>query len=215
MRRNLIILAIALALVSSSQGQTTFASITGLVTDPNGAVIVGATVTVTNLASNYRYTATSNGAGYYTVGQLLEGQYSIEAEAPGFKKFLQKGLSIANQELRRIDVRLQVGDVATTVEVKGSAALIETEKARISDTKTAETIKDLPLNTRTLWNFVGQNPSIVTAASSTATRRFSGSRNNQSDASVDGITISNGRDGTQITPLVNYVESMAEVRVEL
>ena len=56
---------------------------------------------------------------------------------------------------------------------------------------------------------------MVQAASSTATRRFSGSRNNQSDATVDGITVSNGRDGTQITPLVNYVESMSEVRVDM
>jgi hypothetical protein len=206
---------LALLLASYAQAQTTFASITGLVTDPNGAVVVGATVTVTNLSSNYRYTAVSNNAGYYTIGQLLEGNYSVQAEAPGFKKFIEKGLSLANQELRRIDIRLQIGDVATTVEVQGTAALIETEKARISDTKTAETIKNLPLNQRSLWDFVGQNPGIVTAASSTATRRFSGSRNNQSDASVDGITISNGRDGTQISPLVNYVESMAEVRVDM
>lgn len=215
MRRYTVFAVLALLISTHAQAQTTFASITGLVTDPNGAVIVGATVTVTNLASNYRYTATTNGAGYYTIGQLLEGKYSVDVEAPGFKRYVEKGVSIANQELRRIDIRMQIGDVATTVEVKGTTALIETEKARISDTKTAETIKDLPLNTRSLWSFVGQNPSIVTAASSTATRRFSGSRNNQSDASVDGITISNGRDGTQISPLVNYVESMAEVRVDM
>src|SRR5262249_34291253 len=90
-----------------------------------------------------------------------------------------------------------------------------TEKARISDTKGADLIKSLPLNQRSLWSFVGQNPSIIQAANGSATRRFSGSRNNQSDASVDGITISNGRDGTQITPLVNYVESIAEVRVDM
>jgi hypothetical protein len=215
MKRILTAITLALALAAGSPAQTTFASITGLVTDPNGAVIVGATLTATNTASNYHYTARSNDAGYYTIGQLLEGQYDIRAEAPGFKTFVEKQVSIANQDLRRLDIRLQIGDVATTVEVTGTAGLIETEKARISDTKNAELIKDLPLNQRSLWDFVGQNPGIVTAASSTATRRFSGSRNNQSDASVDGITISNGRDGTQITPLVNYVESVAEVRVDM
>ena len=215
MRRILMTLVWAGCLVTDSQAQTTFASITGLVTDPNGAVVVGATVVATNVASNYRYPAMSNDAGYYTIGQLLEGEYDLRAEAPGFKAFVEKKIKIANQDLRRLDIRLQVGDVATTVEVSGTAGLIETEKARISDTKTAEVIKDLPLNQRSLWDFVGQNPGIVTAASSTATRRFSGSRNNQSDASVDGITISNGRDGTQISPLVNYVESMAEVRVDM
>jgi hypothetical protein len=205
----------ALAFQGSNFAQTTFATITGLVTDPSGAVIPGATVTATRLDTNFQYTARANDSGYYTIGQLLEGEYNVRAASPGFKVFLEKGVQIGNQELRRIDIHMETGTVETTVEVSGTAGLIETEKARISDTKTAEIIKNLPLNQRSLWDFVGQNPGIVTAASSTATRRFSGSRNNQSDASVDGITISNGRDGTQISPLVNYVESMAEVRVDM
>jgi hypothetical protein len=198
----LTLLATALAFESSAFAQTTFASIVGLVTDPNGAVVVGASVTATQVDSNYRYKAQSNGSGYYTVGQLLEGEYLLRVEAPGFKAFVERSILLANQELRRVDVHLEVGSVETTIEVQGGASLIETETARISDTKTAQAIKDLPLNQRSLWDFVGQNPAIVTAANSSATRRFSGSRNNQSDASVDGITISNGRDGTQISPLV-------------
>jgi hypothetical protein len=208
-------LAMALAFGSNGFAQTTFANIVGLVTDPNGAVIVGATVSATEASTNYRYTAQSNGSGYYTIGQLLEGDYTLHVESPGFKTFVESGIRLANQDLRRVDVHLEVGAVETTVEVKGGASLIETETARISDTKTAEIIKDLPLNQRSLWDFVGQNPAIVQAANGAATRRFSGSRNNQSDASVDGITISNGRDSTQISPLVNYVESMAEVRVDM
>ena len=215
MRRLLCILATALALPSSYFAQTTFATITGLVTDPNGAVVPGAVVTATKLDNNYQYTAKANESGYYTIGQLLEGEFNLRAEAPGFKTFVAKGIRLANQDLRRIDIRLEIGQLETMVEVTGTSTLIETEKARISDTKDANMIKSLPLNTRTLWNFVGQNPGIVQAASGTATRRFYGSRNNQADASVDGITISNGRDGTQITPLVNYVESMAEVRIDM
>ena len=146
---------------------------------------------------------------------MLEGEYNLRVESPGFKVYVVNAVRIASEELRRIDVRLVVGDIQTTVEVHDTTSLIQTEEARISDSKDSRTISQLPLNQRSLWDFVGQNPGIVTAASSTATRRFSGSRNNQSDASVDGITISNGRDGTQITPLVNYVESMAEVRVDM
>src|SRR5260370_13329066 len=104
---------------------------------------------------------------------------------------------------RRKGVRLE-----TSPKRKESASLIETKTARISDNKTAEIIKDLPLNQRSLWTFVGQNPGVVQAASGSATRRFSGSRNNQSDASVDGITISNARDATHITPLCTYVQIM-------
>ncbi|MDQ6698754.1 MAG: carboxypeptidase-like regulatory domain-containing protein, partial [Acidobacteriota bacterium] len=215
MKLALFLVTAALVFSSAAFAQTTFATMTGLVTDPNGAVITGALVTATQVESNYAYTARSNDSGYFTIGQLLEGPYILRAEAPGFKTFVEKNIRLGNQDTRRIDVRLEIGTVETTVEVKGSAGLIETETARVSDTKTAGIIKDLPLNNRSLWTFVGQTPGVVQAASGTATRRFSGSRNNQSDASVDGITISNGRDGTQITPMVNYVESMAEVRVDM
>jgi hypothetical protein len=215
MRSILFLLTTTLAFPAASFAQTTFATITGLVTDPNGAVVPGAIITAMNLETNYRYSGKSNETGNYSIGQLLEGRYDVKAEAPGFKTFREKAVRLGNQELRRIDVHLEIGSVETTVEVNGTAALIETENARIGDTKNAETIKDLPLNQRSLWDFVGQNPGVIQAANGAATRRFSGSRNNQSDASVDGITISNGRDGTQITPLVNYVESMAEVRVDM
>lgn len=216
MKRIALILVVAFSFCTMpAQAQTTFASITGLVTDPNAAAMTNVLVTATRLDNNYHYTAHTNEAGYFTVGQLLEGAYEVRAESPGFKTYVQRGIRISNQQVLRLDIALQIGAVETTVEVSGGLSLIETEKARISDTKDAALIKTLPLNTRSLWSFVGQNPGIVQAASGTATRRFSGSRNNQSDASVDGITISNGRDGTQITPLVNYVESMAEVRVDM
>ena len=215
MRSILFLLTTTLAFPAASFAQTTFATITGLVTDPNGAVVPGTLITATNLETNYQYLGKSNETGNYSIGQLLAGRYDVKAEAPGFKTFREKAITLGNQELRRIDVHFEIGSVETTVEVNGTAALIETENARVADTKNAETIKDLPLNQRSLWDFVGQNPGVIQAANGAATRRFSGSRNNQSDASVDGITISNGRDGTQITPLVNYVESMAEVRVDM
>jgi hypothetical protein len=215
MKRILLAFLAAVSCQTAAFSQTTFATITGLVTDANGGIVVGANATATLVSSGYKYTAKSNDSGYYTIGQLLEGVYNLQVEAPGFKTYKVDAVRITNQELRRLDVQLQVGEVTTSVEVTGTASLIQTEDAKITDNKDSRTINELPLNQRSLWDFVGQNPGIVQAASGTATRRFSGSRNNQSDASVDGITVSNGRDGTQITPLVNYIESMAEVRVDM
>src|SRR5258708_14253127 len=91
---------------------------------------------------------------------------------------------------------MEVGAVETTLEVKGTGSLIETETARISDNKTAEIIKHLPLNQRALWTFHGQNPAVVQTASGNATRHFSGRRHKQSHPSVDKHTISNSRDVT-------------------
>src|SRR5947209_1397241 len=109
MQRIFLLIVAAFVAQGNIFAQTTFASITGLVTDPSGAVIPGAVVTVTKLDNNYQYTARSNETGYYTVGQLLEGDYDLRAEAQGFKKFLARGVRLANQDLRRMDIRLETG----------------------------------------------------------------------------------------------------------
>src|SRR5215831_5083726 len=163
----------ALASSASTAAQTTFATITGMVTDPQGAAISGAQVTATLVSSNYEYKTRSNELGYYTLGQLLQGEYTLRVEMQGFGATLVKDILLTAQEQRRIDVQLNVSTVSTTVEVRSTAASIETESARISDTKLASQIKNLPLNTRSLWNFVGQNPGIVTRP---AARQRAGSR---------------------------------------
>ncbi|MFN3323797.1 MAG: carboxypeptidase-like regulatory domain-containing protein [Bryobacteraceae bacterium] len=193
-------------------GQTTFATITGNVSDQSGAAIVGSLVEATHVQSNYRYSATANEAGYYTIPQLREGDYIVRARSDGFKEFVAR-VSLAARDLRRLDIRLELGTVETVVEVSAGATLIETETARISDSKDANMLKSLPLNTRSLWNFMAMSPNVVPGAG--ATRRFAGSRANQSDAAIDGITISNNQDGTQISPLVSYIESFQEVRIDM
>ena len=211
----LIAFGLLTAAAAPAGAQTTFASVTGNVTDASGAVIPGASVTAVHLDSNYRYTAQSNEAGTYTLAQLREGTYRVTVEAQGFKQFVATDVRLVSMDVRRIDVQLEVGSVDTRVEVTAGATLIETETARISDVKSTQQINSLPLNTRSLWNFVGLSPGVVQAGNDSATRRFAGSRANQSDASIDGITLSNQYDGTQISPLVSQVESFQEFRVDM
>jgi hypothetical protein len=195
--------------------QTTFATITGTVRDASGAVIPNAAIVAVHTGSNYSYRTQSNEAGNYRVAQLREGSYSVKVAAPGFKEAFTPVVELVSLDIRRLDFTLEVGTVDTRVEVSAGAALIETETARISDSKSAGQLKTLPLNTRSLWNFVGLSPGVVQAGGGSATRRFAGSRANQSDASIDGITLSNQYDGTQISPLVSQIESFQEVRVDL
>src|SRR5215469_1088806 len=115
--------------------QTTFATITGSVTDPNGLVVPGAVITATNTETNYRYSGVSNETGVYSVPQLREGTYQIAVRAAGFKEFVATDVILAARDVRRLDIKLEVGGVETKVEVTSQAALIETETARISDTK--------------------------------------------------------------------------------
>lgn len=196
-------------------GQTTFATITGAITDPTGAVIAGAKVTATSPSTSYTFTAQSNEAGNYTIRQMLPGEYTVRVQAAGFKEAVLPRIEMVSLDVRRLDFALEVGAVDTRVEVSAAATLIETETARISDSKSANQLKALPLNTRSLWNFIGLSPGVVQAGGGSATRRFAGSRANQSDASIDGITLSNQFDGTQISPLVSQIESFEEVRVDM
>ncbi len=198
-----------------SPAQTTYATITGTVTDRSGAVVAGASIAATHRASNYRYTAQSNEAGNYTLPQLREGVYTVRVQSSGFKEFVVQDLQLVALDNRRVDVKLEVGAVETVVEVTAGATLIETETARISDSKSSRQLNALPLNTRALWDFVGLSPGVVQAGAGSATRRFAGSRANQSDASIDGITLSNQFDGTQISPLTSQIESFEEIRVDL
>jgi len=207
--------SLLILLAVSTFGQTTFATLTGTVTDPGGAVVPGANLTATHVESNYRYTAASNDSGNYTIPQLREGAYTLRVQSPGFKESLVQKITLVSLDVRRVNITLEIGAVDTRVEVFASASLIETETARISDSKGANALKTLPMNTRSLWNFIGLTPGVVQAGAGSATRRFAGSRANQSDATVDGITISNNIDGTQVSPLVSYIESFEEVRVDM
>jgi Carboxypeptidase regulatory-like domain len=202
-------------LPSRISGQTTFATLTGLITDSAGAVAPGATVKATHVASNYEYVTSTNSAGNYTLSQLREGEYVLRVQLAGFREFVAQNIRLAAQDVRRIDARLEVGAIEESVEVASGATLIETETPRISDSKDAHALKTLPLNTRQLWDYLSLTPGVVQAGGGSATRRFAGSRANQSDASIDGITVSNGTDGTQISPLVSYVESFQEFRVDM
>ena len=151
-------IALFLALCGSAYPQSTFATITGTVTDGTGAVIPNASVTVTNIETNIAHTAKSNEVGIYMVPQLKEGQYELKVAASGFDAFVAQKIQLVARDVRRVDAVLKVGTTGTTIEVKGGATLIETESARISDTKSAETLRTIPMNARWLVGLRGARP---------------------------------------------------------
>jgi len=206
--------AIALLAVNPAASQTTFATITGTVTDSTGAAVPNVTVTATHAATNTQTATQSNEEGVYTLAQLKEGTYSVRARAAGFKEFIAQSIVLEARDYRRVEIHLEVGTVETAVEVTAGATLIETESARISDTKGAELLKSIPLNTRGIWAFLSLSPNVL-QSSSGSTIRFAGSRGNQSHWSIDGTTMSDGVDETQIGPLGNYIESFQEIKLDV
>src|ERR1700688_5023276 len=150
--RVLAFLAAVFALSSpAAYSKTTFASITGAVVDSSGAVVPKAAITATNVETNVKTTVESNHAGDYTISQLKEGTYEVRAGAPGFKEFLARDMVLVARDKRRLDIRLEVGAIGSRVEVNAGATLIETETARVSDTKNALTMKQIPLNSRNMY----------------------------------------------------------------
>jgi hypothetical protein len=206
-----VLLLIALAQILPAQ--TTFATVTGTVTDASAAVVSDATVVARNIATGVQTTAKSNDDGVFTIPNLREGIYVVRTTKAGFKELVVQDINLVGRDLRRIDVVLQVGSVDTAVEVKGGATLIETETARISDTRDIAQLRDMPLNSRAIWAQLSLVPNVL-QASAGSTIRFAGSRTNQSHWSLDGTTMSDGVTETQIGPLANYVESFQEVRID-
>jgi len=209
------LLSIFLISTAGVYGQTTFATITGTVTDPTGAVAPNVAVTAINTATNIQTTVDSNEAGVYTIAQLKEGDYTVRARGGGFKEYVINNVVLAARDYRRVDIRLEVGAVETTVEVREGATLIETETARISDTKSADVLKSIPLNTRGIWAFLSLSPNVLQAGGGSSTIRFAGSRSNQSHWAIDGTTMSDGVSETQIGPLANYIESFQEIKLDI
>ncbi|MCI0623647.1 MAG: carboxypeptidase-like regulatory domain-containing protein [Acidobacteria bacterium] len=210
----LLAAVLVLCLARPAQSQTTFASITGTVTDPSGATVPNVKIVVKNLATNIETSATSNEVGNYTVPQLKEGTYSLRAAASGFSEFIVQEVVLAARDIRRIDMVLKLGAEKVVVEVKGGATLIETETARIADTKDAETLKSLPLNTRSIYASLALSPNVLQAAGS-STIRFAGSQTNQSNWAMDGITMADGVSGTQIGTLADYLDWVQEFKIDI
>ena len=99
--------SLLLAWAGAAYSQTTFASITGTVTDATGAVVPGATITATNVETNLKSTVHSNADGNYTIAQLKEGTYTVRAEATGFKSFVADQVGLVARDVRRVDVKME------------------------------------------------------------------------------------------------------------
>jgi hypothetical protein len=138
--------------------QVQFASLTGIVTDPTDAVIPGADVTVTSLATGLTYGVKTDSSGFYRVQELPPGNYKIEASASGFKRLAQTGLSLSAGTIRRVDFKLQLGPKVETVTVEAAPPLVSTEDAKLYETVGQAQVGNLPLNGRNVFDLIQLAP---------------------------------------------------------
>jgi hypothetical protein len=128
-------------------GQGTSASLTGQVTDPSGAAVAGATVTVTNIDTNLTQSAKTSGIGIYLIRPLPIGNYTLTIEAAGFNRYLQNGITLTVDLAATQDVRLKIASgKAETISVTADAELINTTSAELGSTINETSISALPLD---------------------------------------------------------------------
>ncbi|HYL39184.1 MAG TPA: carboxypeptidase-like regulatory domain-containing protein [Bryobacteraceae bacterium] len=178
-----------LALAMPMMGQT-FGEITGVVSDSTGAIVVGATVTVTNPQTNLTRQVTSNSSGNYNFPSLLPGVYNVKAEMQGFQSEIRQNVELQVQQVARIDFQLKVGAMTETVEVQGGAPLLNTENATVGTVIDNQRILDLPLNGRDFTQLITLSPNVSsgykTTAGGFATSRQGGDRATE-NISVSGL----------------------------
>ena len=131
----------------SAFGQGTSASLTGNVTDPAGAAVAGATVTATNIDTNFTQTVKTDSVGTYLIRPLPIGNYTLAIEAVGFARYVQKGIVLTVNLAATQDVRLKIGTgKAETISVTAEAELINTSSAELGSTINEASISALPLD---------------------------------------------------------------------
>ncbi|HEX4156639.1 MAG TPA: carboxypeptidase-like regulatory domain-containing protein [Acidobacteriaceae bacterium] len=150
----LAVLFVALLLTSGlAVAQETRATLTGRVTDPTGAIIPGAQITVTQTTTGTVTHIVSNHAGVYNAPFLQPGPYSIAVSAPGFQNYLHRNLVLETEQTVVEDVTLKIGETTQTVTVNAETPLVDTADASTGQTLTSEEVEDLPANGRSPLGF--------------------------------------------------------------
>src|SRR6266851_1942234 len=137
------------------------ASIQGVVTDPDGATVSGATLTLTNLETNQKLTATTDGNGIYNFNALPPSKYSLTVEKTGFKKKVLENVGVIPEQANALNVQLEIGEVTQSVTVSGdSTPLIDTETASVTGTVSSNQIQHMPSFGRDVFQLLQLAPGV-------------------------------------------------------
>lgn len=162
--RSLLFHALTILFAATAYSQTFQAQITGVVQDATGAVVPGAKITATNLATGVTYSTESNAAGIYRLPALPPSQYRITANSTGFKSFEQGPITLQVNDSIELLISLQIGDASEKVQVTSSAELIQTATATVGQVVTTRAIESLPLNVRDPLALVGLTAGVTFGA---------------------------------------------------
>lgn len=139
--------------VTSATAQAVYGSIIGTVTDPQGAAVPNAKVTVTNVNKGTTDTATTNDQGNYSVTHLIPDAYEVSVAGQGFKTATQKSVYVSADSAARVDIGLQLGSASESIEVTSEAPQLKTDRADVATTFNEKYVTELPILNRNFTSF--------------------------------------------------------------
>ncbi|MEO7273372.1 MAG: TonB-dependent receptor [Vicinamibacterales bacterium] len=205
-------------------GQSFYGSLVSVVKDDQNNVIPGATILLVNTATNERREGVSADDGVYRFLNLVPGPYRLEVELTGFQRYVRDQIEVNVQSAPRIEVSLKVGSIAETVQVSGTAPVLQTENASVGLVVGSRPVQELPLNGRNVMNLITLAPSVVPQGSSEGSLtgknvfaagnfQVGGGTANQSASYFDGVPVQDSAYGN-IVVLTPSPESVAEFKVQ-
>src|SRR3954451_23791780 len=200
-------LALARAVVFSLSSTFAFASpvgsISGTIKDPTGAVTPGVTLKLVNTSTNAQSSTTTNGGGEFTFLQLAPATYTLEAEHAGFKKTTISSVLVQVDQVTHLELTLELGSVADSVQVEAAAPLLENDRSTLSSVIDTRTVASMPLNARQYLDLALLTPGPIPSQPGQQGGGFNmaGARSQSNNFLLDGVS----NIDTQIgSPLGNF-----------
>jgi len=224
LNRLFLLIAVPLLTLVSPQGwaQTFNASVSGIVSDPTGAVAPNVKVTVTDSARGTQYSATTNQEGVFLIKNLIPSTYKVTAEAAGFQTYVLDTYPLTATQQAVLNITLQLGTASQTVEVSSQVQMIEPSNATLGGLVNNKSIIDLPLVNRNVLTLMVLQPGVAPSTpnnyqsnffTSAIRYSFNGGMESTNDFQLDGMSILNQSDipgimGLTMLPSVDSVEEM-------
>src|SRR5215813_9748979 len=189
-RTSTLVLFLLISSTAILRAQSTNASLTGRVTDPSKARIMGARITAVSVGTNSRYETTSNGSGEYYLPNLPPSAYRIEVEKAGFKKLIKPDVILHVQDALEVDFEMPVGVASDSITVEAGAPLLNTSDATVSTLVDNRFVENMPLNGRSFSSLIDLTPGVVLTPSNFQEQgQFSvnGQRPDANYFTVDGV----------------------------
>jgi Carboxypeptidase regulatory-like domain len=148
-------------LAALSYGQTTNATVSGLITDGTNAVLPATTVTLINLNTGVVSTARSNGGGFYRIADLLPGSYKASASKDGFKNVVKTNIELHVEDSISLNFSMEVGSVVESISLDAAQPLLQSDSSTVSTIIESEQVESTPLNGRNVMNLLALVPGVV------------------------------------------------------